>query len=135
MLDLVLWIKQWLQVCIGWQAYRDSCHMVGTGIIPSIKSKEIASFFKSTPLHLYLFLSFFSLSRLRSFQTKLFPPPEITWGLCGSDSGVCVCVCAKMRFGLKQADISSLASTKSNELVAWTGVVSHQLRHIFVKNK
>lgn len=44
-----------------------------------------------------------------------------------------VCVCAKMRFGLKQADFSSLASTKPNELVAWTGVVSHQLRHISVK--
>lgn len=75
---------------ISWQAHMDSCHMVGTGIIPSIKSKEIASFFKSTPLpHLYLFLSYSFFPAFAPLQTKLFPRPEITWSLCRSDSRVC----------------------------------------------
>lgn len=115
---------------ISWQAHMDSCHMVGTGIIPSIKSKEIASFFKSTPLpHLYLFLSYSFFPAFAPLQTKLFPRPEITWSLCRSDSRVCEDEILWLFF------FPPLASTSLNALVAQTGVVSHQLRHISVKQK
>lgn len=115
---------------ISWQAHMDSCHMVGTGIIPSIKSKEIASFFKSTPLpHLYLFLSYSFFPAFAPLQTKLFPRPEITWSLCRSDSRVCEDEILWLFF------FPPSASTSLNALVAQTGVVSHQLRHISVKQK
>lgn len=118
---------------ISWQAHRDSCHMVGTGIIPSIKSKEIASFFKSPPLHLYLFFfcHFSPSPAFAPLQTKLFPRPEITWGLCGRDSRVWRWDWAWS----KQTFYSPLASTSPNELVAQTGVLSHQLMQISVKKK